>query len=113
MPAGRRVEKVEEASALLCARSQGTVAEAAALRACLLTLLPPAPVSALGPGAAVEIYTSRVLEAVNGTDVRLKCTFSSFAPVGDALTVTWNFRPQDGGSEQFVSDGRHFLGDLG
>lgn len=58
---------------------------------------------ALWPIAAVEIYTSRVLEAVNGTDVRLKCTFSSFAPVGDALTVTWNFRPQDGGPEQFVS----------
>ncbi|XP_036114696.1 myelin protein zero-like protein 2 [Molossus molossus] len=58
--------------------------------------------TALWPAAAVEIYTSRVLEAVNGTDVRLKCTFSSFAPVGDALTVTWNFRPQDGGSEQFV-----------
>ncbi|XP_055963632.1 myelin protein zero-like protein 2 [Sorex fumeus] len=54
------------------------------------------------PVAAVEIYTSRVLEAVNGTDLRLKCTFSSFAPVGDALTVTWNFRPQDGGPEQFV-----------
>ncbi|XP_029812931.1 myelin protein zero-like protein 2 [Suricata suricatta] len=52
--------------------------------------------------AAVEIYTSQVLEAVNGTDVRLKCTFSSFAPVGDALTVTWNFRPRDGGPEQFV-----------
>ncbi|KAM9659231.1 myelin protein zero-like protein 2 isoform 2-T2 [Trichechus inunguis] len=58
--------------------------------------------TALWPTAAVEIYTSRVLEAVNGTDVRLKCTFSSFAPVGDTLTVTWNFRPQDGGSEQFV-----------
>ncbi|XP_054448548.1 myelin protein zero-like protein 2 [Pteronotus mesoamericanus] len=58
--------------------------------------------TALWPIAAVEIYTSGVLEAVNGTDVRLKCTFSSFAPVGDALTVTWNFRPQDGGSEQFV-----------
>uniref|UniRef100_F6SRY0 Myelin protein zero like 2 n=2 Tax=Equus caballus TaxID=9796 RepID=F6SRY0_HORSE len=58
--------------------------------------------AALWPTAAVEIYTSRVLEAVNGTDVRLKCTFSSFAPVGDALTVTWNFRPQDGGAEQFV-----------
>ncbi|XP_007934671.1 myelin protein zero-like protein 2 [Orycteropus afer afer] len=58
--------------------------------------------TAFWPIAAVEIYTSRVLEAVNGTDVRLKCTFSSFAPVGDALTVTWNFRPRDGGSEQFV-----------
>lgn len=58
--------------------------------------------TALWPTAAVEIYTSRVLEAVNGTDIRLKCTFSSFAPVGDALTVTWNFRPRDGGPEQFV-----------
>ncbi|XP_055404225.1 myelin protein zero-like protein 2 isoform X2 [Bubalus kerabau] len=58
--------------------------------------------TALWPIAAVEIYTPRVLEAVNGTDVRLKCTFSSFAPVGDALTVTWNFRPRDGGPEQFV-----------
>ncbi|KAM6173203.1 myelin protein zero-like protein 2 [Erethizon dorsatum] len=58
--------------------------------------------TALWPIAAVEIYTSRALEAVNGTDVRLKCTFSSFAPVGDALTVTWNFRPRDGGPEQFV-----------
>lgn len=70
------------------------------LRAALLLL--GLQLTALGPAAAVEIYTSRVLEAVNGTDVRLKCTFSSFAPVGDALTVTWNFRPQDGGSEQFV-----------
>lgn len=57
---------------------------------------------ALWPIAAVEIYTSRVLEAVNGTNLRLKCTFSSFVPVGDALTVTWNFRPQSGGPEQFV-----------
>ena len=62
-------------------------------------------IAALWPTAAVEIYTPRVLEAVNGTDVRLKCTFSSFAPVGDALTVTWNFRPRDGGPEQFVSLG--------
>ncbi|XP_047546244.1 myelin protein zero-like protein 2 isoform X1 [Lutra lutra] len=58
--------------------------------------------AALWPIAAVEIYTSQALEAVNGTDVRLKCTFSSFVPVGDALTVTWNFRPRDGGPEQFV-----------
>lgn len=58
----------------------------------LLTLFLPF-LAALCPTAAVEIYTSGALEAVNGTDVRLKCTFSSFAPVGDALTVTWNFRP--------------------
>lgn len=67
-----------------------------------LTLFLPF-LAGLCPTAAVEIYTSGALEAVNGTDVRLKCTFSSFAPVGDALTVTWNFRPRDGGREQFVS----------
>ncbi|XP_049634146.1 myelin protein zero-like protein 2 [Suncus etruscus] len=70
------------------------------LRAALLLLALQLP--ALWPAAAVEIYTSRSLEAVNGTDQRLKCTFSSFAPVGDSLTVTWNFRPQDGGPEQFL-----------
>nr|XP_058145444.1 myelin protein zero-like protein 2 isoform X2 [Dasypus novemcinctus] len=69
-------------------------------RAVLLLL--GGPLTVLWPVAAVEIYTTRVLQAVNGTDIRLKCTFSSFAPVGDALTVTWNFRPQDGGPEQFV-----------
>lgn len=68
----------------------------------LLTLFTPFT-AALWPTAAVEIYTSGAVEAVNGTDIRLKCTFSSFAPVGDALTVTWNFRPRDGGPEQFVS----------
>lgn len=71
----------------------------------LLTLHCLFSIAALWPVAAVEIYTPRVLEAINGTDVRLKCTFSSFAPVGDALTVTWNFRPRDGGPEQFVSLG--------
>lgn len=68
----------------------------------VLPLLLSLQLTALCPTAAVEIYTSGALEAVNGTDVRLKCTFSSFAPVGDALTVTWNFRPRDGGREQFV-----------
>ena len=53
--------------------------------------------------AAVEIYTPHVLEAVNGTDVQLKCTFSSFAPVGDALTVTWNFRLKMGGLSSLFS----------
>ncbi|XP_051012282.1 myelin protein zero-like protein 2 [Acomys russatus] len=68
----------------------------------VLPLLLGLQLTALCPTASVEIYTSGALEAVNGTDVRLKCTFSSFAPVGDALTVTWNFRPRDGGREQFV-----------
>lgn len=68
----------------------------------VLLLLLGLQITALCPTAAVEIYTSGSLDAVNGTDVRLKCTFSSFAPVGEALTVTWNFRPRDGGHEQFV-----------
>ncbi|XP_043390079.1 myelin protein zero-like protein 2 isoform X1 [Chelonia mydas] len=48
----------------------------------------------LWPVAAVEVHTSREVEALNGTNVRLKCTFSSSSPVGQRLTVTWNFRPQ-------------------
>ena len=58
--------------------------------------------TALWPVAAVEIYTSCVLEAVNGTDVRLNLTFSCFGPVGDALTVTWNSQPWYGGPKQFA-----------
>ncbi|KAB0363886.1 hypothetical protein FD754_008042 [Muntiacus muntjak] len=54
----------------------------------------------LWPIAAVEIDT-HVLEAADGTDVRLNCTSSCFAPVGDALMVTWNFRPRCGGPNQF------------
>ncbi|KAF7486697.1 myelin protein zero protein 2-like [Marmota monax] len=68
----------------------------------LVPLLLGLQLTALWPTTAVEIYTSGAVEAMNGTDTRLKCTFSSFAPVGDALTVTWNFRPRDGGPEQFV-----------
>ncbi|XP_067419156.1 myelin protein zero-like protein 2 [Emydura macquarii macquarii] len=49
---------------------------------------------ALRPVAPVEVHTSKEVEALNGTNVRLKCTFSSFSPVGQRLTVTWNFRPQ-------------------
>ncbi|XP_038610001.1 myelin protein zero-like protein 2 [Tachyglossus aculeatus] len=69
--------------------------------ACAL-LLPGVWLAAVGPAGAVEVYTSGALEAVNGTDVRLKCTFSSFLPVGSGLTVTWNFRPESGGPEEFV-----------
>ncbi|ELR57782.1 hypothetical protein M91_04058 [Bos mutus] len=52
--------------------------------------------TALWPVAAVEIYTPCVLEAVNGTDVRLNHTVSCFAPVGDALTdcVVWDGNPE-------------------
>ncbi|NWH64603.1 MPZL2 protein, partial [Geococcyx californianus] len=49
----------------------------------------------LWPAAAVEVYTSKEVDAVNGTNVRLKCTFSSSSPISQNLSVTWNFQPED------------------
>ncbi|XP_019367702.1 PREDICTED: myelin protein zero-like protein 2 [Gavialis gangeticus] len=66
-----------------------------------LLLLGP-QILALWPAAAVEIHTSRKEEALNGTNIRLKCTFSTFSPIGPQLTVTWNFRPEDKGSDESV-----------
>nr|XP_020454536.1 myelin protein zero-like protein 2 [Monopterus albus] len=59
------------------------------------------------PGArhvsAIEIYTPREVEAVNGTDVKLKCTFSSTHPVSlQSVIVSWNFRPIDSGADESV-----------
>ncbi|KAL0193153.1 hypothetical protein M9458_011449, partial [Cirrhinus mrigala] len=42
----------------------------------------------------MEVITSSELEAANGTDVRLKCTFKSTHPLSEeGVSVTWNFRP--------------------
>ncbi|XP_047236005.1 myelin protein zero-like protein 2b [Girardinichthys multiradiatus] len=42
----------------------------------------------------IEIYTTKEVEAVNGTNVKLKCTFSSTHPVSpQTVTVSWMFRP--------------------
>ncbi|XP_053125673.1 myelin protein zero-like protein 2 isoform X2 [Hemicordylus capensis] len=57
---------------------------------------------ALWPVAAVEIYTPGTLEALNGTDVRLKCTFSSHHSVGQQTTVSWDFRPQEKSQSESV-----------
>lgn len=57
----------------------------------------------LWPVAAIDIYTPQALDALNGTDVRLKCTFRSQVPPGKQVTVTWNFRPHVGGQDQNVS----------
>ncbi|OPJ68270.1 myelin protein zero-like protein 2 [Patagioenas fasciata monilis] len=45
--------------------------------------------------AAVEVHTSKEVAAVNGTNLRLKCTFSSSSPISQHLSVTWNFQPED------------------
>ncbi|KAM4620726.1 myelin protein zero-like protein 2b [Polymixia lowei] len=53
--------------------------------------------------SGMEIYTSSEMEAMNGTDVRLKCTFKSNHPVlPNSVTVSWNFRPLIPGPEESV-----------
>ncbi|NWV01785.1 MPZL2 protein, partial [Upupa epops] len=67
-----------------------------------LLLLLGLQLPALWPAAAVEVHTSREVTAVNGTNLRLKCTFSSSSPISQDLTVTWNFQPEDLGSHEPV-----------
>ncbi|KAM4544711.1 myelin protein zero-like protein 2b [Odontesthes bonariensis] len=51
----------------------------------------------------IEIYTPSEIEAVNGTDVKLKCTFTSSHPVSDmSVTVSWNFRALSSGPDESV-----------
>ncbi|XP_026994689.2 myelin protein zero-like protein 2 [Tachysurus fulvidraco] len=52
---------------------------------------------------AMKVYTSGRMQAVNGTDVRLKCTFQSSVPVKrSTLTISWSFRPLRPGNEESV-----------
>lgn len=41
---------------------------------------------------------------MNGTSLRLKCTFSSSSPISPLLSVTWNFQPEDLSSHEPVSE---------
>ncbi|KAG7282673.1 hypothetical protein CRUP_017599 [Coryphaenoides rupestris] len=51
--------------------------------------------------SGVEIYTTEHMEVANGTDVRLKCTFSSTHTISPkTVTVSWNFRSLDQGREE-------------
>ncbi|XP_053502820.1 myelin protein zero-like protein 2 [Ictalurus furcatus] len=53
--------------------------------------------------AAMQVYTSGRVQAVNGTDVRLKCTFQSSHPIKrSTLTISWSFRPLRPGNEETV-----------
>ncbi|XP_042083783.1 myelin protein zero-like protein 2 [Haplochromis burtoni] len=53
--------------------------------------------------SGMRIYTSEEVEAVNGTDVRLRCTFESSSPIKpDDVVITWSFRPLKGGPRQSV-----------
>ncbi|KAB5550125.1 hypothetical protein PHYPO_G00050110 [Pangasianodon hypophthalmus] len=53
--------------------------------------------------AAMRVYTSGRVQVVNGTDVRLKCTFQSSHPIRrSTLTISWSFRPLRPGNEETV-----------
>ncbi|KAM6970653.1 myelin protein zero-like protein 2b [Aplochiton taeniatus] len=69
----------------------------------LLALLWAFVVTGVSRVGAVEVSTHLDVEAVNGTDVKLKCTFKSTQPVSHAtVTVSWNFRPLGQGAEESV-----------
>lgn len=53
--------------------------------------------------SGIDIYTPSEVEAVNGTNVKLKCTFSSSHPVTlQSIIVSWNFRPINSRLEESV-----------
>ncbi|KAJ8348854.1 hypothetical protein SKAU_G00274430 [Synaphobranchus kaupii] len=59
--------------------------------------------SGVRPVTGMTVYTPDELEVVNGTDVKLDCTFQSTEAIVPSLaTVAWNFQPLDGGSEESV-----------
>ncbi|XP_059188048.1 myelin protein zero-like protein 2 [Centropristis striata] len=53
--------------------------------------------------SGMRIYTSGDMEAVNGTDVRLKCTFHSSSAINpSSIVISWSFRPLKPGREESV-----------
>ncbi|XP_061559261.1 myelin protein zero-like protein 2b [Phycodurus eques] len=53
--------------------------------------------------SGIEIYAPSAVEAVNGTAVKLKCTFRSTHPVSSqSVIVSWNFRALNSKTEESV-----------
>ncbi|CAL9684203.1 unnamed protein product [Knipowitschia caucasica] len=53
--------------------------------------------------SGIKIYTSGDMEAVNGTDTKLKCSFQTSATINpQTLTVSWSFRPLNKGREESI-----------
>ncbi|XP_060941191.1 myelin protein zero-like protein 2b [Limanda limanda] len=53
--------------------------------------------------SGIEVYTPSDVEATNGTDVKLKCTFTSSHPMThQSVIVSWNFRPMNSGTDESV-----------
>ncbi|XP_056139596.1 myelin protein zero-like protein 2 [Lampris incognitus] len=72
-------------------------------RVCFLAVLSGLAASGVLQVSGMRVYTSRDMEAVNGTDVRLKCVFQSSSPINPSkITVSWSFRPLGPGREESV-----------
>lgn len=68
-----------------------------------LTVLSGLVASGVLQVSGMRIYTSGDMEAVNGTDVRLKCTFQSSSPINpNTIVISWSFRPFKPGQEESV-----------
>lgn len=53
--------------------------------------------------SGIDVHTPAEVEAVNGTNVKLKCTFTSTHAVTlQSVSVSWNFRPINSGSDESV-----------
>lgn len=53
--------------------------------------------------SGISIYTAAEVEAVNGTDVKLKCKFSSMYPVSlESVSANWIFRPRRNKREKML-----------
>ncbi|XP_067833658.1 myelin protein zero-like protein 2 [Heptranchias perlo] len=56
----------------------------------------------IGDVTGVDVYTGGAVEARNGTEQRLRCTFQSSSPVGKRTNIAWHFRPLDDGNEESI-----------
>ncbi|KAM7399655.1 hypothetical protein PAMP_018905 [Pampus punctatissimus] len=70
---------------------------------CFLTVLSGLAASGVLQVSGMRIHTSGDIEAVNGTDVRLRCTFQSSSPINpNTVVISWTFRPLKPGREESV-----------
>ncbi|XP_030293150.1 myelin protein zero-like protein 2 [Sparus aurata] len=84
--------------------------------ALLVVLLGGISVPGVQHVSGMIIYTASAVEAVNGTDVKLKCIFNSSAPVSlPSVSVAWYFQPFHAGREEavFYYSGRGFPSSAG
>uniref|UniRef100_UPI00358F799B myelin protein P0 isoform X2 n=1 Tax=Myxine glutinosa TaxID=7769 RepID=UPI00358F799B len=53
-----------------------------------------------GPCLAIRVSTAGSLLVKNGTDAYLSCTFSSAGTISPAFSISWSFKPQNGGTAE-------------